>query len=154
MDIENLDKSNFVSATMISKRLKGLKWTSTIKGIKLDEEVNLIKKTISFLNKEKNESVIITYYQFINSEINHPVYPPNRWYTKDGVSFPLEKNFFHKNYVNFFRENLKKNKIKKIYTIYPLSEKSFNFIFKENCYETIKINDILTQHNLLNCFAK
>ena len=36
-------------------------------------------------------SVIITEYQFINSEINHKIYSPNRWYTTDELVILLKK---------------------------------------------------------------
>ncbi len=96
--------------------------------------------------------MLISYYQFINSEINHLVYSPNRWYTDDGVSYPLKKNKYFNYYVSFFKENLIKNKIKKIYTIYPLDKNSFDFVFKTDCITTKKINQILSEHLLTNCF--
>ena len=70
-------------------------------------------------------SVIITEYQFINSEINHKIYSPNRWYTTDGVSYPLKENVYRKYYIQFYQDKLVKNKVNKIFTIFPLNEDAF-----------------------------
>jgi hypothetical protein len=44
-------------------------------------------------------------------------------------------------------------KIKKIYTIKPLDEKTFKFMLKSNCLSSLRINKILFQHDITNCFA-
>ena len=154
MDLQNINKSNFEQGAYISDKLKGLKWVTAVNQEIFKNEVELIKKSLEYLRVNKKNSVIITYYQFINSELDHNLYSPNRWYTDDGISYPLKDNKYHDYYVEFFKSKLKEKKIEKIYTIYPLDEKAFSFVFKNNCYDTIKINDILLKHNILNCFAK
>ena len=69
--------------------MKGLKWITNDFQLKPEEELNLIAESIKYLKKNKENSMIITYYQFINSEIDHNIYSPNRWYTSDGVSYPF-----------------------------------------------------------------
>ena len=61
-------------------------------------EVDQLKESIIFLEANKDRSIIISEYQFINSEIDHNIYPPNRWYTSDGVSYPIKGNKYHENY--------------------------------------------------------
>tara|TARA_Y100000992_G_scaffold297869_1_gene262105 strand:- start:773 stop:2317 length:1545 start_codon:yes stop_codon:yes gene_type:complete len=154
MDLQNIDKSNYISGEEISSNLKGLKWVTKANQTNLKDEVNLIKKSIKYLKNNKDNSIIISEYQFINSEIDHNIYSPNRWYTNDGVSYPLSKNIYREYYIDFFKQKLLDKDIKNIFTILPLDQKSFDFIFKSNCIKSISINKILFKHELLNCFER
>ena len=154
MDLQNISKSSYENGSDISSKLKGLKWFTTLNSSTLNEETMLLKDTIKYLKKNNTNSVIITVYQFINSEINSKIYSPNRWYTDDGVSYPLKDSKYFDYYVNFYKKKLIEKNVTKIFTISPIDEKSFNFIFTNNCYETTKINQILLKHELVNCFAK
>ena len=153
MDFRNINKSDYIDASIITNKLRGLKWITSKYSSNLKFEVDLLKESISFLKINKNESMIITYYQFINSEIDHNIYPPNRWYTSDGVSYPIKGNKYYENYVEFFKKRLTERGIKIIYTIDPLDKNTFDFLFKTDCMETKKINKILSQHDITNCFA-
>ena len=152
MDLEETDKSKYTNGTLISSNLKGLKWVTTIGQIKIKNEIELLQNSIKYLNSNKKDSVIISYYQFINAEINHSIYSPNRWYTSDGVSYPLSENRYYNYYINFFKKQLIKNNIKIIYTLYPLDKGSFEFVFQDDCIKTKKINNLLSEHKLINCF--
>ena len=153
MDFRNINKSDYIDASIITNKLRGLKWITSKYSSNLKFEVDLLKESISFLKINKKESIIITYYQFINSEIDHNIYPPNRWYTSDGVSYPIKGNKYYENYVEFFKKRLTERGIKIIYTIDPLDKNTFDFLFKTDCIETKKINKILSQHDITNCFA-
>lgn len=154
MELEKINKTNFVKGEIISQKLKGLKWVTSSYNDKLETEIKLLQESINFLRTNKKNSMIITYYQFVNSELDHEIYSPNRWYTSDGVSYPLKKNKFHEKYSIFFKNKLLEKKIKKIFTIKPLDKDIFVFLLKSNCVQTSKINDILSEHNITNCFAK
>ncbi len=154
MDLQDVNKSKYIPGENISSKLRGLKWITKTSKINLKDETNLIKSTIHYLKNNKDQSIIITEYQFINSEINHNIYSPNRWYTKDGVSYPLEKNKYRDYYINFYKQKLLNKNVKKIFTVSPLDQNSFDFILRKNCYKTTQINQILFEHDLLNCFAK
>ena len=153
MDFKNINKSNFIDGSLITNKLKGLRWITSKYSSQLELEANQVKESINFLKANKDRSMIITYYQFINSEIDHNVYPPNRWYTSDGVSYPIKGNKYHENYLNFFKKKLKEKNINKIYTIKPLGKNAFDFVFKLDCIKTFKINEILYQHSITNCLA-
>ncbi len=152
MDLENINKSSFVKSEAISKKLKGLKWITVEYQNNPEREKELLKETMNYLKDNKNKSFIISNYQFILTEINHDIYSPNRWYTNDGVSFPLEKNKYREKYIEFFKSKIIKSDIRNIFTIYPLDEKAFDFVFEDNCFKTSQINNILVKHDLLNCF--
>ena len=154
IELENINTKNFIKGENISKKLKGLKWVTSNYDGKLSTEVKLLQESITFLKNNKENSIIITYYQFINSELNHNIYPPNRWYTSDGVSYPLKNNKFYESYKKFFEKKLIEKEIIKIFTIKPLDKDVFIFSLKSNCVQTSKINDILSEHNITNCFAK
>ena len=153
MDFRNINKSNFIDASVITSKLNGLKWITSKYSSQLKFEVDLLKQSITFLKANKDRSIIITYYQFINSEIDHNIYPPNRWYTSDGVSYPIKGNKYHENYISFFKKKITEKNVNVIYTIDPLNKKTFDFVFKTGCVETQKINEILSQHHITNCFA-
>ena len=152
MDLEKVNKTNITKGSKVSNNLQGLKWITKVEQSQFPNEVKLLKESMEYLKNNKNNSMIITYYQFINSEINHSIYPPNRWYTNDGVSYPLKENKYFEYYVVFFKDKLIKNQINKIYTIYPLDKNSFSFVLNKNCIRTNKINEILSEHLLINCF--
>ena len=104
MELENIDKSKLIDAIKISSNLKGLKWETNKNKKRLnDKEVQILFKSIEYLKKNKKNSLIITNYQFILSEIKHNLYPPNRWHTNDGASYPLGKNKYHDFYVDFYK---------------------------------------------------
>ena len=103
--------------------------------------------------RDKKGAIIITNYQFILSELEHDIYSPNRWYTSDGVSYPIKENKFHAYYKDFYQKKLIKNKVKKIYTIKPLDIKTFDFLLSKKCIITKEINIILSEHDISNCFS-
>ena len=154
MDLQNIEKTNYVNSEAISSKLKGLKWVSVASETNLENEVELVKDSIEYLKKNKDHSFIITYYQFILSEIDHNLYSPNRWYTNDGVSYPLKQNKYRNIYENFYIEKLIKHKIQKIFTLYPLEVSAFNSLLRKGCIETTQINKILHKHELFNCYEK
>ena len=153
MDFKNINKLNFIDASKITNNLKGLKWATSKYSAQMEFEVDQLKESITYLKANKDRSIIITYYQFINSEIDHNIFPPNRWYTSDGVSYPIKGNKYHQYYKNFFKKKLVEKDISQIFTIKPLDEKTFDFVFNPNCVETLKINEILFLHKITNCFA-
>jgi hypothetical protein len=152
MELENLDKTNFQRGEMISKNLKGLKWITAEFNNNPGEEIKLLISTINYLKKTVLNKVIITEYQFILAEIEHKTYSPNRWYTTDGVSYPVKNNKYFNYYNEFYKSALAKNKVETIFTIMPLNVKNFEFIFKKNCIKTLEINKILSKHDIKDCF--
>ena len=151
MDLQGINKQNYVKAERISTNLKGLRWVSVASETYLKNEIILLKKSMEYLKQNSDNSFILTEYQFINSEINSKIYSPNRWYTTDGVSYPLKNNKYRKYYLNFYKDKIIQNNIEKIFTIYPLNKQAFDFALKKNCFTTTQINEILFEHKLNNC---
>ncbi|MDC0903390.1 hypothetical protein OAS21_02910 [Pelagibacteraceae bacterium] len=151
MELENINKTILFDAKKISPKLKGLKWTSLNKERGLNNETQLLEESINYLRLNKGNSLIVTSYQFILSEIDHQFYSPNRWYTNDGISYPLNDNKFYSEYKKFFKNKLLKYGTKIIFTVGTVNDESFNFVMKKDCIRTKKINEILYEHKLLNC---
>ena len=152
MELEQVNKNKTYDASLISKNLNGLKWVTSVGQTQVTNEIDLLIETIKYLKANKNNSMILTEYQFIISEINHQIYSPNRWFTADGVSYPLQDNKYYQFYINFFKDQLKKNNIEKIYTILPLNKERFEFVLDKECIKTRKINQLLSENLLTNCF--
>ena len=152
LELEGIEKTQLIDSANISSNLRGLKWITVTSANKIKNEAILLKESIDFLKINKKDSLIISDYQFILSEIDHSHYPPNRWHTEDGVSYPLEGNKFHELYLKFYKDKLKRNKIKKIFSLYPLDQNNFDFILGKECIKTTKINKILNKHEIFNCF--
>ena len=152
MELENVDLTIFEKGEDINNILKGLKWTNGEFTGDPKEEVQYLKSTIQHLKNDRRKFIIITNYQFILSSINKNSFSPNRWYTVDGVSYPLKNNKYHVYYKKFYNQKLKEKKIEVIYTILPLTIETIDFVLKKDCFSSLKINPILFEHRLKNCF--
>lgn len=151
MELSNVDLKNTVKAKKIDESLNRLEWITPDYSSNSSREISLIKSSLSHIKNEKRNSIVITYYQFFSSVIKKNTFSLNRWYTSDGVSYPLQFNKYHEYYKNFFITNLNDRKIKIIYTISPLNLNDFNFVFNKKCVESKKINEILTEHQIAKC---
>jgi hypothetical protein len=151
IELENLNTKNYEDSAKINNKLSGLKWVTPSYNENVLYEINLIKESLLYLNKFEGRTIVITYYQFFSSILNKNLYSPNRWYTRDGVSYPLLENKYHDFYKTFYSEKIKNLNLKTIHTIKPLDDKIFKFIFNTECIKTIKINDILNEHNIERC---
>ena len=152
MELQNINKSNFQDAENLSKKLKGLKWITPMFSNDPEKEIEFLNVSISYLKNNNKKKIILTEYQFIIAEINYKIYSPNRWYTTDGVSYPLNQNKYFGYYKNFYKNVLSRNEIDTIFTILPINIDNIQFLFEKNCIKTIQINEILYEHNIKDCF--
>ena len=152
MELEHIDKNLFERGENINTILKGLKWTNGEYIGKPKDEVKYLRLTIDHLKNEKKKFIIITNYQFLLSSISKQNYSPNRWYTVDGVSYPLHNNKYYDYYKQFYNKKLKDKKIEIIYTVLPLNIETVDFLLKKNCISSTKINPILYKHKLNGCY--
>ena len=152
MELQNINKSNFQDAENLSKKLKGLKWITPMFSNDPEKEIEFLNVSISYLKNNNKKKIILTEYQFILAEINYKIYSPNRWYTTDGVSYPLNQNKYFGYYKKFYKNVLSRNEIDTIFTILPINIDNIQFLFEKNCIKTIQINEILYEHNIKDCF--
>ena len=152
MELSNVNLNLSQQADYINKKLKGLKWITPAYPQNVQEELSLIKNTISYLKTEDRNMMVLTHYQFFSSILKKDLMSPNRWFTTDGVSYPLKRNKYFTKYQNYFKNLVSTKKIDLIYTVKPIKVDAISIIFGENCLKTIEINKILQKHELDECY--
>jgi hypothetical protein len=111
----NLNKSN--KAELIDNSLKGLNWITLSYRDSSSLEIKRLRNVMDYISKEKHPKMLITHYLFISSVLKQNLHSPSKFYTIDGVSFPLKGNKYYKDYKVFFTNIVNKNKINFIYLI-------------------------------------
>ena len=153
IDLENVDKSIGFEAKILHPKFGGLYWTTYLKSTQ--EDKLLLQKAFEILNKEKENSYIITHYQFFSTILEKEFYILNRWYLWDNNSHPTENHKYFVYYKKFASNDFEKNKIKNIYLINEKNEINFNNIknyFDNKCFTEEKmLNNRLIKLSLKNC---
>ena len=152
IELANANFSLAQDATILDKRLYGLKWITPSYIEEPQKEINLLVNTKDILLKNKSRKIIITDYQFFPSLLGNKFTSPNKWY--DELSIPNKENRYYINYKNFFLKKINNNKIEYIYFIGKNKHKRDFFVeFKINneCLVSKKINELLIEFNIKNC---
>ena len=102
MDLQHVDLSLAVKADLIDSKLKNLKWITPSFPQNPKKEIDLIKQTIEVLKKDKRNKMMITEYQFFSLILEENLNIPNRWYTHDNNSYPLQNHKYYKFYKEHF----------------------------------------------------
>lgn len=150
MELENINLKNSVDASSINSKFKGLDWITVFYPNDPKKEINLIKDSIKIINNDQRKKIVATQYQFIGSLVDDMIYSPTRTYTP-GISYPTTDSDFFIYYKNFFIEQIKKNKIKVIYTIKPYDNYIYDSIINKDCIKVQSINEILKRHTFIQC---
>ncbi len=152
-DLENVNKNNAISANLIDKNFKSLKWVS-----KFDDpenEVSFIKEAIKIIDNDRRKKVLVTHYQFMSTILNKPLYIFNRWYLWDNNTHPTENHKYFDNYKSLVRQNIEKNEIEVIYILGQEKEIEFANIknyFTNTCFESKTIiPNKFSLHKLVKC---
>ncbi len=151
-ELSNTDISKAIDASKIHPKLKGLNWISPIFKDP-QEEVDYIKAFLNILEKDDENKMLISQYNFFSSILEQKLYSPSRTY--DSISYPKKNTKYYKKYKSHLENLIKKNKIKKIfifapYSNYNLNHMLFNYI-PENCFEKEKINNHLLKLEIKKC---
>ena len=133
-------------------KLKGLNWISPIFKDP-QEEVDYIVAFLNILEKDDENKMLISQYNFFSSILEQKLYSPSRTY--DSISYPKKNTKYYKKYKSHLENLIKKNKIKKIfifapYSNYNLNHMLFNYI-PENCFEKEKLNNHLLKLEIKKC---
>ena len=150
-ELRNINFSLSQPGNKIDKKFFGLKWISTEFRDKPKEEINLILKTISHLQKDERKKMLMTHYAFFSVVLNQKLFSPTRYYTTHGVSHPTKDNRYFKTYQNFFIKKIKQNNINVIYTMKPVERYFLSELLGDKCLKTSSINSILDEHLILEC---
>ena len=128
--------SDSIDATVINKKFSGLKWITPYFN-EPQKEVEIINSFFSVLEKDSQNKMLITEYNFFSSLLNENLHAPSRTY--DLISYPRKNTKYFENYKKHLIDIIKKNKIEKVYifepsSIYDKNEIIFNYI-SENCFK-------------------
>ena len=145
----NLDKA--ISAQVIDKRLKGIKWLTMFYPDNPKKEIDNIKFAMHIIEEDKSKKMIITDYQFISVFLNQYDYSVTRfWYDFHG--YPSVDNKYFKYWKEFISTRLEKNNVKTVYIFYPLhgDQKPLENIFG-HCLVKKKLSKTLYKLDISNC---
>jgi len=140
IDLEHVDKSVAFSAKNIHNKLDNLKWISRFSSPSEDEI--FLEKVIKTLKNEKENTFIITHYQFFSTVLDKSFYLLNRWYIWDNNSHPTENHKYFDYYKEFVLRNFEEKEIKVIYLIGEKNEFNYNNIknyFDNKCFDQKEI---------------
>ena len=151
MDLQNVDLSKSIDASLIDIKLKNLKWITPPFSQNPKREIDLIKQTIEVLKKDKRKKMMITEYQFFSLILEENLNIPNRWYTHDNNSYPLENHKYYNFYKEHFTKLIKKNNIEVIYITGDSKIKNFKIYMDNICFTEEEINEISKMHELKKC---
>ena len=151
MDLQNVDLNKAISAQFLDARFNKLKWITRDFEDNLDEEILLLKDSISIIKNDPRTKMVITEYQFIGAFIDQYVHTLNRWYTHNNVSYPLRNHKYYEFYKIFFINKIKSNNIEVIYILEPIKLSNFNIYIDNNCTKEYQENLILTSHVIQEC---
>ena len=151
MDLQNVNLNNAIDAKAIDNKLKGLKWITPKYANGAQTEVSLLKETIFNLKNDKRNKLVMSDYQFFSLILEENLNIPNRWYTHDNNSYPLNNHRYFKIYKDHITKAILKNDIKVVYTIGEPNFKKFEIFLGENCNNVISLNKLTTIYELKQC---
>jgi len=152
MELAGADLTLAEDASILDKRLKGLKWITPHYPNNPKQELNLLIEAKKILENVKEKKIIVTDYQFFSSLLKNRFSSPNKWY--DDLSIPKKENKYYNSHKKFFLNKIKNNKIKHIFFIGKQKHKMsfFRELSNENqCIIYKKKNELLIEFNLTMC---
>ena len=150
--LRNLDLNTAVDSSILSEKLKNLRWITHNYPKNPEHEIQNLLETINIIKDDRKAKMIVTDYQFISVILSIKGNSAARiWWRHHIYPVPNTKYFIH--WKNFLLQKIKKENIDSIYTIHPLEgEKNiFEGLISEECYTNEKINDILIIQKLNDC---
>ena len=93
----------------------------------------------------------MSHYQFFSLILDENLFIPNRWYSDDNNSYPLEDHKYFHWYKKHFNQVILKNNIKVIYMIGTPIIESKNFYPDNICIKKEIINEITVKFYLRKC---
>ena len=150
--LRDADLNKSVDASVLSNKLKNLRWLTHHYPENPNQEIKNLKDSIDIIKNDSRKKMIVTDYQFISVELSindnsaakvwwrHHIYPDvNEKYFQYWKKFLIKK---------IIREN-----IELIYTIHPLEgEKDiFEGLISTDCYLKKNLNEILVLQTLKKC---
>ena len=155
MDLQNVDLNNSVKGDLLDIKFENLRWITPSFPFNPQKEISLLKEIIEVLKNDKRNKMVITEYQMFSIILEQNLNIPNRWYTHDNNSYPLENHKYYKFYKKHFAGLITKNNIEVIYiTGFVTGDskiKNFQIYMDDTCFIEEEINEISTMYELRKC---
>ena len=156
MDLQHVDLTKALEASLIDQNLNKLKWITPYYPKNPAKEINMLKNAIKILKNEKRKKMVITHYQFFSLILEQDLSIPNRWSLYHHNIYPIKNNKYVKYYKDFFNKNLRSNEIEVIYIIKSKPDENIKIeqfaIHLDNiCLNTKVINELLSVHEIQSC---
>lgn len=153
-ELNNVDFSNSVKASIIDHKFNGLNWITPNKTNKKEvlAEVENIKEVIDILKNDKENKMVITNFSFFSVILNNSQNSISRWFPGDISAFPDKNSKFFKNYRELFIKNIVNKKISSIYLLKDVDEKEITNHISSSCLNKTNISDFLVKFSInYNC---
>ncbi len=151
MDLQHVNLSNSIDAELMDVKFKGLKWITPVFPNNPKLEIQFLKEAIADVKKENRKKIVFTTYQFFSFITEENLNIPNRWYTNDNNSYPLENHKYYNVYKKHLEKAFYRNKVQVAYTVGPIKFSNFKIYIKDICFDKTKINKLTTKYVLKSC---
>ena len=145
-ELQNVNFSKALDASLIHKKLSGLDWITPINPTNPEFEVKQIKNSLESIKNSNLKNMVITNYSFFSSVLNLNTNSPSRWFIPNGGAYPVDKNNkFFKEYKLFLLSIIERKKIESILIISPVNKTEITRYLNIDCLEEKKLDDITLQ---------
>jgi hypothetical protein len=151
MDLQNIDLKKAVNANILDSKFKGLKWITSRYPNNPLKEINFLKEAIKIIDNDSRAKLVMTDYQFLSFITGKNLNIPNRWYTHDNNSYPLDNHKYFEFYKKHINKIIKTKNIAVVYTVGDPNFNNFKIYLNKICFNSSEINELTTIHTFKNC---
>ena len=150
--LREYDLSQALDASILSQKLKNLKWLTHHYPNDPKKEISNLLNAIEIIKKDKSKKMIVTDYQFISVVLSADDNSAARIWWRHHI-YPEPGKKFYNAWKNFLLTKIFKDNINVIYTVHPLEGENdiFEGMVDKKCYSTEWLSEILTVQKLKNC---
>jgi len=150
-ELENVDLNKALSATLIDRKLNGLRWISPQFRENPTKEISLINEIKNYLKEDKRNKMVQGNYAFLSVILKQNLSSTTRWHVLDGTDYPLPESTYFKSYKLLVNTIIKKNNIKAIYSISPVKPENIYALIDKKCLDELKVNQYFYRFDLKTC---
>ena len=150
-ELQNVNLNLAVDAKLIDEKLAGLKWiTPQFKNNPLSE-IKVINEIKLILKNDKRNKMVFGNYQFLSVILNQNLFYTTRWHVFDGSDYPLPKSSYFESYKKLNNQVAKKNDVKAVYSILPVTTENIYDLFGKDCLVMNSLNEFITRYEFKKC---
>ena len=150
--MRDADLKKSEDASVLSNKLKNLKWLTRHYPENPNQEIKNLKDSIDIIKNDSRIKMIVTDYQFISVELSINDNSAARVWWRHHIYPDVSEKYFQY-WKKFLIKKIIRENIEAIYTIHPLEgEKDiFEGLISTNCYFKKNLNEILVLQTLKKC---